>query len=462
MDSSLKDILHAIQLCGGKPYIVGGFVRDHLLGIPCKDIDIEVFGLSYAQLMDCLVSFGKIDLVGESFGILKLTTKDGEYDFSLPRRDSKNGVKHTDFEVEVDHTMTIEEAASRRDFSINSMSIDVDGNVIDPFDGKFDLDIRILVPTSDHFADDPLRVLRGFQFAGRFNLNSSNELVRVARSIVNQHEHLPKERIFGEWYKWAEKSVKPSFGLFYLKDTSWISRYPCIHRLINLEQDPEWHPEGDVFIHTLHVCNAAVNICNREHIVGDDRVIIVLAALCHDFGKTNTTEMIDGRWRSPGHDKTGMPLAQEFLESIGCFPSLIERIVPLVGEHMIHIGEINDRVVKRLSVRLGAASIRDLLILIEADHSGRPPLPSGLPKNASRLLEISARLKLEASKPEPIVLGRHLIKLGMRPGKEFGPILKDMFERQLDGEFDTEEDGVALLTNLIERDSIESGERSDL
>lgn len=450
-DELLLQAFNVIVKSGGKPYIVGGYVRDLMLGLKPKDIDIEVFGLSYDQLSNILSQFGKVDIVGKSFGVLKLTTNQGDFDFSLPRRDSKNGIGHQDFIIEVDHTMTIKEAAARRDFTINSMSFDHNYNFVDPFDGLIDLQAKILDNTSEHFSEDPLRVLRGFQFAGRFKMFASEKLIKECKKIADQYNSLPKERVFGEWYKWAEKSERPSFGLRYLHDVGWLKHYPEINVLIRLPQDPEWHPEGNVFTHTNYVIDAAAEICSRDNIVGENRVIIVLAALCHDFGKANTTAFIEGRWRSPGHDKTGMEIARNFLESIGCFPSLIERIVPLVGEHMIHIGEINERVVKRLSVRLGEASIKDLLALIEADHSGRPPLPRGLPENANRLSEVSALLKLEASKPQPIILGRHLIRLGRAPGKDFGPLLKEMFERQLDGEFDGEEEGIVLLKNLLER-----------
>src|SRR5688572_11477490 len=204
-------------------YLVGGCVRDWLLGIPNKDYDIEVFGLSYEELTRALGRWGKIDLVGRSFGVIKLTTASKEtFDFSLPRRDSKVAPGHKGFDVEFDASITPEEAAARRDYTINSLMFDPrERKVLDFFEGERDLKGGILRHTSEAFPEDPLRVLRGMQFASRFNLAAAPETIDLARKIKKTHPELARERVRDEWFKWAEKSKTSSLGLKFLVQTEW-------------------------------------------------------------------------------------------------------------------------------------------------------------------------------------------------------------------------------------------------
>jgi len=419
---------------GVRAYLVGGCVRDLILGITPKDFDIEVFGISIDELEELLTPHGKVSTVGKSFGVVKLTTSDGEdFDFSLPRRDSKCGVGHKGFRVETDPTMTIEEAAFRRDFTINSMSIDIRSEkLLDPFDGRKDLESKVLRHTSDAFAEDPLRVLRGFQFAGRFDLKVSNKTSILCKELSSEFHTLLKERIWIEFEKWATKSMVPSKGLKFLVTTNWIKHFPEIQSLVGCPQDSEWHPEGDVFTHTCQVVDQAAY----------GGVIVMLASLCHDFGKPETTTIIDGRIRSPGHCQTGIEKSRSFLKRIGCPHRIIPQIESLVSEHLVHIQPINKRTVKRLILRLGSASIEDLISLIGADHAGRGSVSSSLPMSA---IEIKDTAEDIGNEIQPILMGRHLIELGMKPGPEFGPILKTAFEAQLDGVFETVEDGIEFL-----------------
>ena len=334
MNNEIKEIRKTIQANGGESFLVGGCVRDYILGIPSKDVDCEVFGLNIEKLVSVLESFGKVDLVGKSFGVVKLTTRTEDYDFSLPRKDNKVGVGHKDFEVEVDHTMTPREAAERRDFTINAMSMDIDGNLIDPFGGEADLKIGQLEPTSVYFKEDALRVLRGMQFAGRFDLEASIDAEIYAREMKSDYKYLSLHRIRTEWEKWALKSVKPSMGLQFLMDTDWIEFYPELNDLVELHQSPVHHPEGDVFTHTGMVCDAAADIATRENLNDEDRLVLVLSALCHDLGKATTTIVEDGRIKSPGHAKAGEKLTESLLTSMGFSDKVIERVVPLVVCHM--------------------------------------------------------------------------------------------------------------------------------
>ncbi len=419
---------------GVRAYLVGGCVRDLLLGIIPKDFDVEVFDITIDELETLLSPHGKVSTVGKSFGIVKLTTSNGEdFDFSLPRRDSKFGVGHKEFRIETDSTMSIEEAAFRRDFTINSMSINIwTGELVDPFDGRKDLKSKILRHTSNAFGEDPLRVLRGFQFAGRYGLDISHETSLLCDEISDEFHTLPKERIWMEFEKWATKSLIPSKGLEFLIKSNWIQHFPEIQSLIDCPQDPGWHPEGDVFIHTCQVVDQAAR----------GGLIVVLASLCHDLGKPETTAIIDDKIRTPGHAQAGIEKTRSFLKTIGCPHNIIGQVESLVNEHLVHLQNISLRSVKRLIVRLGNASVEDLVSLIGADHAGRGSASSRLPMSAIEIKDIAEGIGEEI---KPILMGRHLIKLGMKPGPEFGPILKAAFEAQLDNVFETVEDGIEFL-----------------
>lgn len=435
----MKEILEAIVKAGGNPLYVGGFVRDTLLGLEPKDFDVEVYGLSPTKLESVLGTFGSVNAVGKSFGILKLRLKDGtEFDFSMPRRENKQGQGHKGFMVEVDPNMSVEEAASRRDFTINSMAMDTNANLFDEFDGVADLRDRILRPTSCAFNEDPLRILRGMQFAGRFNMTAHRSLKMIGWELKGEYHTLAKERVWGEWEKWALKSTVPSAGLKFLEHCNWIQLYPELDVLRGVPQDPDWHPEGDAWIHTLHVVDAMARIVHRENIKGEDRLVLMFAALVHDLGKASTTEFKDGRWRAHGHCEAGVDIAAKFLQSIGCLQRIIDRVKPLVAEHLSHVMESHTkRTVRRLANRLYPATVQELAYVIEADMGGRPPLPGGLPESAKQMLEIATDVKVEHDKPQPILMGRHLIERRYTPGPAMGQELKAAFQAQLDGKFET-------------------------
>jgi tRNA nucleotidyltransferase (CCA-adding enzyme) len=448
----LDEILRKITQAGGRPFEVGGCVRDRLIGIPCKDIDIEVFQLSAENLTGILNEFGKVDCVGVSFGVIKLKSLAGiEYDFTLPRRESKSGRGHRGFLVEVDHSMSVDEAAARRDFTINSIyRCPLNETLIDPYNGASHLRQKVLHCTSDQFGEDPLRVLRGMQFAGRFELNATEPTLVKCRELLNESQDLAQDRIWAEWEKWAARSRRPSLGLEFLQACHWLGLYPELKALVNVPQDPHWHPEGDVWTHTLHVCDAAAEIAEREQLEKVDRIVLMFAALCHDLGKATHTKFSNGRWCSPGHEAAGVEPTLRFLERIGCPVAIRESIVPLVANHLAHqVPQVTARMVRRLSVRMEQSSIELLGHLIEADVSGRPPLPKRIPENARRIVEISKDLKIDRNPPKPIVLGRHLIALGYRPSPWFGQILTHCFEAQLDGEFEDESAGLLFLQTLL-------------
>ena len=411
--------------------IVGGFVRDSLLGVESKDIDIEVYGMDIDSIKFVLEQRGfRVDSVGKAFGVLKINNS---IDVSVPRRENKVGVGHRGFNVVPDPSMSVKEAASRRDFTINSMAMNIHGLIVDPFNGQSHLRLGLLVATSDAFREDPLRAMRAMQFASRFRMSMDDATIRMCRDMAPQKAELPKERIWEEWKKWALKGQSPSLGLRLMKQMGWLDSE--IAALIDVPQDPEWHPEGDVFVHTCHVVDAAARIADREQLDNDDRLVLMLAALCHDFGKPSTTKMERGRLRSKGHCERGVKPAERFLMRIGAPLAIIAQVKPLISEHLVHAGidVPSDRAVRRLANRIAPATVAALGRVVEADHSGRPPLPVGNPLQV--WVDRAVELNVSGKKPQPILMGRHLMEMGMQPGREMGALLDRAFQAQLDGAF---------------------------
>jgi tRNA nucleotidyltransferase (CCA-adding enzyme) len=257
--------------------------------------------------------------------------------------------------------------------------------------------------------------------------------------MAGSQPELAVERIREEWWKWATRSIAPGRGLQFLSDCGWLGYYPELAGIQGIAQDPEWHPEGDVWTHTLHCLDALVA---QPGWIGADestRVVLTFAVLLHDVGKTTTTarELRDGRERivSPGHESEGGPMAADFLMRLKAPSAFAPRVVPLVENHMAHLQAPSARAIRRLARRLDPARILELAEVMTADASGRPPRPRGRPAAVDALLEGAAALDLQASAPKPILLGRHLVVRGLHPGPAFSGILKSAFEAQLDGEF---------------------------
>jgi tRNA nucleotidyltransferase (CCA-adding enzyme) len=435
-----------------RAYLVGGCVRDGLLGRPVKDFDIEVFGLGYPELVKALDPWGRVDLVGKSFGVAKLSGPDKEqFDFSIARRDSKTAPGHKGFSVELDPDLSPEEAAARRDFTVNALMFDPrSGETLDFFGGRTDLEKSVLRHTSAAFTEDPLRVLRGMQFAARFQLVAAPETLELCRGIRHTHSELAVERIRDEWLKWATRSVKPSLGLKFLADSGWIGNYPELAAMIETPQDPEWHPEGNVFVHTGHCLDALVTQPTWRGADDTARAVYSLAVLLHDVGKPLTTVRAErhGHERivSPGHESAGIPPAEAFFERLGLPNILRERIPPLIRNHMSCHLAWTDQAVRRLAKRLEPENIDGLCVVMTADHMGRPPKPSVVPAGVVELLERAEHLRVRSEAPKPILLGRHLLERGLPPGPAFGELLRAAYEAQLEGRFGDLQGAVAWLS----------------
>lgn len=448
-ESQRTTILRVARLlrdAGGRALLVGGCVRDGLLGRPAKDTDMEVYGLAIDAVESALQPHFRLDTVGRAFGVLIL--KGQGIDLALPRRESKTGPKHTDFRVEGDPTMSPEEAATRRDFTINAISCDpLTGEILDPFDGIRALQARRLRHVSAAFGEDPLRVLRGMQFVARFELTPDPATIALCRSL--SPAELPAERLWEEWKKLLLKGTAISAGLDFLQACNWLPYFPELEALVGCQQDPKWHPEGDVWTHTRHCLDA---FAARR--IGDDweDLIVGLAVLCHDFGKPDTSYTDkDGRIRSPRHDVEGVPVAHRFLERLTRQKKIFEEVLPLVEQHMrplaLYRDGAGDSAVRRLAARV--KRVDRLVRVAHADKFGRPPIqPDGFPEG-DWLLEKTRALSIEDNAPRPILLGRHLVELDIKPGPHFGKILDKAYEAQLDGAFDNEADGRDYLKKVI-------------
>ncbi|MEX2382425.1 MAG: HD domain-containing protein [Opitutales bacterium] len=442
-----------------RPLLVGGCVRDWLLGLEPVDFDIEVFGTDFPSLSKALADFGPTDVVGKQFGVVKVRAGEREYDFSLPRTESKMGAGHRGFSVVPSPSLSLEQAASRRDFTINAIAYNPGYRKIeDPFDGQGDLEKKRLRHIGPAFVEDPLRVLRGFQLAGRFRLDLAPETARLCRSIRNAFYELPRERIWGEWEKWAADSTEPSRGIKVLQETGWLDAFPEVAALDEVPQDPEWHPEGDVLTHTKHCVDSLAGMREWREQPRQNRRDLMFAVLAHDLGKATTTRYAKKhgkmRWISHGHDAEGAHLADAFLRRIGA-PSITQAFVPpLVKDHIYHVhlqSEPTPASIRRLAKRLQPATIHDLCIIMKADHCGRPPLPAAEPEGVALLQRYAHELHIDRQAPRPILLGRHLIAQGLKPGPHFGSILDSLFEAQLDGAFSNEEEGLSFLRNFLSK-----------
>lgn len=439
-------LAQSIRGSGGRALLVGGSVRDSLLGLSAKDLDFEVHGLGPEALRAALEKHFSLDLVGQSFGVLKI--RHLPIDVALPRRESKQGTGHRGFEIFSDPDLDFREAARRRDFTLNAMGWDpLDGELLDPWGGRDDLEAGVLRHVSEQFSEDPLRVLRAMQLAARFRLRIAPETLALCRAI--EPEGLPRERLLDEWKKLVLRGQEISRGLGFLRDSGWLRYYPELEALVDCPQDPKWHPEGDVWIHTLHVMDAFA----KERL-GDpwEDLVVGFGCLCHDLGKPATTTFDpDGRIRSKRHEEEGVEPSRSFLERLTNQEQLIAEVTPLVRDHLkpftLWMNGAGDAAIRRLARRVGR--IDRLVRLARADHAGRPPLPfDGFPAG-DWLLDRAAALALEAQKPKPLVQGRHLIALGLEPGPNFGPLLEQCFEAQLDGEFDTVEAGLEVARRVV-------------
>lgn len=448
-DPALTDPLRLIEQlvrrAGGRTWLVGGCIRDLVLGRQPRDLELEISGLPPGQLHALLTEHFSVQFAGKAFGLF--TLQGLPVTISIPSRMRTDHEPAQGLLRQSDPDMDMDEALARRDFTMNAMAWDPDTlELRDPFNGRADLDAHILRHASDRFCEDPLRVLRGMQLAARFGLTAAPETVALCRTLTQESQ--PRERLWEEWQKLLLQGVKPSLGLQFLRNCGWLRFYPELAALQGCVQDPIWHPEGDVWIHTLHCLDWFALECTGNH---DDDLVTGLGILCHDFGKPATTTIDFGRITSRGHEPEGETPTRRFLERLTNREDLINEVIPLVLYHLrpraLHDANASDSAVRRLARQV--KRIDRLVRVARADHAGRPPKPfDGFPAG-TWLLERARSLDVEDQAPAPFVLGRHLLELGMLPGPRLGEILDDCYEAQLDGEFTDTDQGIAYARQRL-------------
>ena len=449
-------IAHAVHSAGGRAFIVGGWVRDRLRGVASNDIDVEVFGIAQDVLPDLLARLGRVEPVGRSFPVYKVARPDAgqaAIDVALPRRESKIGRGHKGFEVRGDPSMPLAEAARRRDFTINAIFWDpLTEEYLDPVGGIPDLQRRQLRAVDLRtFGDDSLRVLRAIQFAARFAFDLDQATAALCQQIPL--DDLPAERIWGEVEKLLLGADRPSLGFSLALDLGVVDRVLReLRPLIGCEQEPEWHPEGDVWTHTLMVIDKARAL--NGDLERPRLIAVMLGAVCHDLGKPATTAFIDGRIRSIDHEQAGVEPALSLLDRLNVHSidgfDVRAQVVGLVANHlkpgMFHkAATVGDGAFRRLAQKV---DLELLARLARADCLGRD---GDFDCSAMDWFLNRARaLGVAHQPPAPFLLGRHLLELGLTPGPRVGEILKQVYEKQLDGEIRTVEEGVEAARRLLQ------------
>ena len=445
-------VARAVRDAGGRALIVGGWVRDRLLGVDADEldeIDIEVHGLPAETLRGVLAGLGTVNSVGASFAVFKL----GRLDISLPRTESKAGRGHRGFAVTGNPHLPLAEAARRRDFTVNAMAYDpLQREHLDPHGGRADLEsrrLRMVDPAT--FGDDSLRVLRAVQLAARLEFDVEEPTRAVCRTIPL--DDLPAERIWGELEKLLLRAARPSLGLALARDLGVVGRlFPELEALIDCPQEPEWHPEGDVWVHTLMVVDEARR--RIDDLPRPQQVAVMLGAVCHDFGKPATTAFIDGRIRSLNHEEMGVEPATAFLDRLKVHTldgyEVRRQVLGLVAHHLkpgmwrTARDGVGDGAFRRLARKV---DLELLARLAKADCRGRT---GDFDCSAMDwFLERARSLGVEHAPPAPLLLGRHLLQLGLPPGPRIGRILRQVYERQLEGEITTIEEANAAARTII-------------
>ena len=417
MNNTAYTIAEKVRSRGGRAFYVGGFVRDKMLGIDNKDVDIEVHGIAPEELLELLREVGEPLSYGSSFGIYSL--KGYDIDIAMPRREHATGSGHRDFEVYVDPFIGTTEAARRRDFTINALMEDVlTGEIIDPFGGKNDLQNKVIRHIDDKtFVEDPLRVLRGAQFAARFGFDIAPETVHLCKGI--DISTLTRERIEEELKKGLLKGIKPSVFFEALRDMNQLDIwFPELKSLVGLDQDPIFHPEGDVWIHTMEVINRGAKYLDKV----SNPYAFMLLCLTHDLGKITTTEEKDGRIHAYGHETEGLPIIEIFLRRITNESEIVNYVLNMVPLHMKpNMKAFAKAAIKSTNKMFDEATApKDLIYFAMSDKpvvSGNTPFTG----DSDFLFE---RLKVyEDTMAKPYVMGRDLIDAGLTPGEYFTDVL---------------------------------------
>ena len=431
---TIKSIAGEIAAESGRAFFVGGYVRDRLMGRVPKDVDVEVYGLDLDRLQQVLSKVGgrRVLMVGKQFGVFRLEGLD--VDWSVPRMDSTG--RHP--QITVDSSMTPDQASRRRDLTMNAMLMDVlSGNVLDPWGGREDMKQRVLrTPDAEKFGEDPLRFYRVMQFAARFEMKPDEVLNRVCSQM--EIGTVAAERVEEEFAKLFLEAGKPSLGLRWLDEVGRLAEVlPELLPLKETPQEPDWHPEGDVWGHTLQVVDAAAGLRCGER---NRDLKLMWAALCHDLGKPSTMVLRKGRIRTPEHDRESEQLARRLLGRIVRNTDVSKGVLKLVAHHMKPMQFFQNKSTakgfKRLALKLAPEADLELLSdLALADYRGTNPEGEEPLAGETELLswfrEQARSLGVEHEPEPPVLMGRHL-KGFVKPGPGMGKILEEAYRIQFE------------------------------
>jgi len=464
----ILEVAGALQSAGGRAFLVGGWVRDQVLGRlrgevapdESTEYDLEAYHLPAEKLSEVLGRFGAVNLVGESFAVYRVAPSLSAgaaqltLDVSLPRRDSKVATGHRGFAVTGEPDLPFEEATRRRDFTVNAMLWDpLTSELLDFWGGETDLEARVLRAVDPAtFVEDSLRVLRGIQFAARLEFEIEPGTVELCRGV--DLGDLPAERIWGEVEKLLLKSRRPSLGFQWADRMGVVDRlFPELAALKGCSQDPEWHPEGDVWVHTLLCLDRAAE--ELGELGQERRIAVMLAELCHDLGKPATTAVVDGRIRSHDHESAGVAPTLSMLDRLNIHTlngyDLRTQVVQLVSHHLTpsHFHKNRDRVGDGAFRRLARKLEPELLYRVSrADCRGRTGEFST--EAQEWFIEKVRALGVQRKPPAPILMGRHLLGMGLAPGPRVGEITRAVYEMQLDGRITNLEEATTQARVLLE------------
>ncbi len=466
-----------IQLFGPDIYAVGGYVRDLARGIPSEDVDILITHHKIEEIIEKLKPFGKVDLIGKSFGIIKFTIKGKSYDIALPRRDmpkESDTRGHKDFLISADPDLPLEKDLARRDFRCNSIALRLqDDTLIDPFGGLADIRERVIRLTNPKaFPEDPLRVLRAARFASVLGFSIDQKIYGISKEI--DLHGLSVERVNEEIFKILLFSLLPSSGLEELfKLGALLQVFPELYRLTLSVQDSLFHPEKDayghhtVWHHTKLTVDQAKRLADHFNFDEQKKLALLLAALYHDVGKPGTAqwEFKKGRMviTNNGHDILSEKITRKIFNRFRIFSwngyNLRKMVLALIRCHhrVSELWQNRDVITKKAFNRLAAdvsGEIELLVCLDAADRGGRRETPiRGMDREGKWILEKFKELNVSKETIKPLIMGRDLIKLGVSPGPQMGKILKKLYQHQLDNDFETKKEGMKLAKKIIEESS---------
>jgi len=461
---------------GGEVYAVGGYVRDLIREMPSEEVDILITHHNVEDIIKKIKPYGKVDLVGKSFGIIKFTINGKTYDLALPRKEVPRGTevkKHKDFVISADPDLPIEKDLERRDFRCNSIALRLaDNKLIDPFRGVGDIQakkIRLSNPAA--FPDDPLRVLRVARFASVLEFSVDPKIYEISAGI--DLSGLSVERVNEEIFKILLFSPLPSVGLEELFKVGAIRQlFQELYSLTLSIQDALFHPEKDMYgnhtiwYHTKLTVDQAKRLSELAQISREKKLALLLASLYHDVGKPSTAqwEFKKGRMviTNLGHDILSEKITKKILSRFRIFSwngyKLRKTILSLIKCHhrASELWQNREVVTKKAFNRLAAdisGEIELLVYLDAADRAGRKEKPIiELDEEARWLLRKFKELNVTKDTIKPLIMGRDLIKMKVAPGPLMGKILKKLFELQLDNEFETKKEGLLIAKKIIEKE----------